>query len=145
MAKKKKLGIRLEIKGGKADVISPDYWGEIHIMQGDEEVGKVGFTISDEKIYVDDFNVNDGFRQTGYGSIMMDVVKGIARFMQKPVHLYSSAESPPFYKKIGFVSIEDPEMRKRIWIKKGSNPKENDFLWIPECFDGRRKKFRMEI
>ncbi len=143
--RKKKLGIRLEVKGGKAEGVSPDYWGEIHIMQGDVEAGKVGFTISNEKIYVDDFNVEAEFQKTGYGSIMMDVIKGLARFLRKPVHLYSSSDSPPFYRKMGFVSILDPEMRKRICIIKGSNPKENDFIWIPECFDGCKKKFRMEV
>jgi hypothetical protein len=143
MTKKKKLGIRLEITGGRAKNISPDYWGEVEIMQDNVKVGKVGFTISNEKIYVDDFNVDDKFQRTGYGSIMMDVIKGLSRFTKKPIHLYSIGYSLTFYAKMGFVSVLDPQMRERLCIKKGSSVKENDLIWIPENI--QRKKLGIEI
>lgn len=145
MTKKKKLGIRLEITGGRAKNISPDYWGEVEIMQDNVRIGKVGFTISNEKIYVDDFNVDDKFQRTGYGSIMMDVIKGLSRFTKKPIHLYSVGYSLTFYTKMGFVSALDPQMRERLCIKKGSSVKENDLIWIPECLENHKTKLKMEI
>lgn len=142
---KKKLGIRLEVTGGKAKDISPDYWGEINLFQNGHKIGKTGFTISNEKIYVDDLNVDKEYQRIGYGSIMMDVIKGISRFVKKPIHLYSIGYSSPFYTNMGFLSVLDPQMRERICIKKGSSPKEKDLIWIPECLKDHKTKLRMEI
>lgn len=144
--KKEKIGIRIRFKGGLNKDLSPDMWGTIELFKNCESVGNgAGFTISEEKIYVDTLDVDEEFQRMGYGTLIIDIIKGIAELLEKPIHIYSINHSYPFYESQGFVSVFDPEMRRRIIIKRGSKPSGTDYIWIPESVNNKVKKFRMEL
>lgn len=150
---KKKIGVRLKFKGGLNKGLSPDMWGQIDLLQDDEIVGDgAGFTISEEKIYVDTLDIYTEYQRLGYGTLIIDVIKGIAELLEKPVHIYSINNSYPFYEAQGFVSVLNPEMRKKLILKRKSNPLEHDYIWIPDSLkydDGTLKtkngKLRLEV
>jgi len=141
MTRKKKLGVRLKIDGGKNKFHdgNPDWWGTIDIMKDKKVVGSAGFTITDLQIYVDSLNIDSEFQKLGYGSIVMDFLKGLSRFIKKPILLFSAGDSVGYYEKMEFRSCIDERYANKLQFEgEDPDPAERDLIWIPECL--RRKR-----
>lgn len=146
MPRKKKIGIRLKVNGGmnKYGDDNPDWWGEIQVLKDGNAIGGAGFTVSDLEIYVDSLNMDAEYQCLGYGSMIMDVIKGLSRFLRKPIILYSVGDSLPYYEKMEFCSCLDEKYSKKIVFNSDDpDPSDKDLIWIPECL--RRRKILVNI
>lgn len=141
MIRKRKLGLRLQITGGRNKFRSnnPDWWGEVNLTKCGKVIGVASFTVTDTEICIDTFNVNH--QRLGHGSLIMDAIKGIALFLRIPITLYSVINAVPFYEKMDFIFAL--KVRKKLDII-GEEPEERDMIWIPECIM-KRKKIRVRI
>jgi hypothetical protein len=137
---RRKVGIHLTVSGGERDTKNHSWWGEIKITKNRKQIGFTGFTISDIQIYIDYHNVEAEFQRKGYGSMMIDVIKGLAIFSKKPIILYSLENSVKYYKKMGFYSCLDETIKNKIMFEgENPNPDDRDMVWIPETLNTRKK------
>ena len=72
--------IRLIINGGKSNIADiDDKWAELTLLKNNKVIAEAGLIIQPDQIYIDTLNVNSDFRRMGYGTILLDVIKGFSR------------------------------------------------------------------
>ena len=147
----KKNDIDLKIRGGPARIEGiEDYWGEIDLYKNSVHIGEAGFTMSSYQIYIDTITIDDAWQRLGYGKLIMDIFKGLARLLKKPINIYSLTDSYDFYIEMGFKSVNKikKEGKKKIIViyKTKDEPIIDDrqMLWLPESLR-RKKELRIEL
>jgi GNAT superfamily N-acetyltransferase len=117
----------------------------IKIYSEIKRIGKMLFLVEDTHIHVGDITIDKKYRLQGYGRMLINTIKGIAQYFNKPIHLISYLNKIPFYEKMGFNSLT--EIYNRNWIINGTkinvknfNPDKPiinqisncDMLWVPD-------------
>lgn len=151
MIKMCKNELNIRMRGGQSKMEGiEDTWGEIKLYKKDIKVAETGFIISDYQISVDTITVEFIYTRKGYGTLIMDILKGLSRLHNKPIVLYSLKESYGFYTTMGFKKlkkIHDDKKKTVIVIFKTKNePKIEDMelVWLPESMRNKRE-LRVEL
>jgi N-acetylglutamate synthase-like GNAT family acetyltransferase len=133
------------MKGGKSRIKGiDDYWAEIKVYSGKTIIGKVGFTMSRIQIMVDTLVIYENHKRKGYGTLLIDFIKGISRMMKRPIIIFSLTEAVEFYEKMGFKKINEVRKNKVynliLTYECDEEPVIDDLnlIWIPENI--RKKK-----
>lgn len=108
-------GVRFNIDGGSSNIIGiDDKWGEITVYQNKSEVANAGFTIQYDQIYIDTIETVKEFQNKGYGTAIIDIIKGLSRIFNKAIIVDCDNEiSYKFFMGRGFISYEDLIV---VWI-----------------------------
>lgn len=119
---------------------------EINVFLDDdsEPVATTFFMFDGPFIRVTDVETRKDHQNNGFGKIMMNILKMIARQHKLPIYLWSLTESIPFYEKMGFLHLDDPEVQKRVIFANISDERHlhrcidhDDFVYIPKSLKGR--------
>jgi hypothetical protein len=141
----------IKMRGGQSKIEDiDDNWGEIKLYKLKEKVGETGFIISDYQVSVDTITIETPFIRKGYGTLIIDILKGLSRLHNKPIVLYSLKESYGFYVAMGFKKLKKihDERKKTVVVifKTKNEPKieEMELIWLPESMRGK-KELRVEL
>lgn len=108
-------------------------------------LGTVLFFKDGEQLRITNFFIKKGHRRKGYGTVLMDAMKGVARAMNLPIIVTSEStpEAITFYESVGLKHVTDflafrTQYNVTVDIKNW-NPQsefskqvgEEDFLWVP--------------
>ena len=125
MINMQKNDIEIRWRGGLSKIESiDDSWSEIRLFKNGEKVGDTGFTISNYQIAVDTIDIEEKFQRQGYGRLLVSLLKGLSRLLNKPIVLYSLRDSYQFYVAMGFTKlrkIHDEKKKIVIVIFKSKN------------------------
>lgn len=107
------------------------------------KVAKTTFVFDGPILRVTDVGTEDGYEMNGYGRMMFDVLKNVARQHKMPIYVWSLDDAIPFYEKLGFLHLNNPEVQKKIIFGNLTNEDINkkidddDLIWIPQSIKGR--------
>lgn len=76
---------------------------EIIIYYGRNRIGHICFTEEPSNINVWDMHIELGYKQLGFGRLLMNCMLGIASGLKKPIYLITYPSSIGFYSKFGFI------------------------------------------
>ena len=116
---------------------------EITIFVDGKRVAKTYFVFDGPMIRVTDVITEDDYQMNGYGRMMFDVLKAVARHHKMPIYLWALDDAIPFYEKIGMLHLNDPEVQKKVIFANVKDEKikeevdEDDFVWLPKGLRGR--------
>ena len=141
----------IKVHGSQSKISNiDDVEGEIKIYKAGKYIGEIGFVITDYQISVDTLTIEDTFIRLGYGRLLINLVKGLSRLLNKPIVLYSLINSYPFYVKMGFKKLKKIHDEKKkiiiVMFKSKNEPKidDHDMIWLPESMR-RKKELRIEL
>jgi len=137
----KRNTIVIRINAGKSSPsISKDKWLEVRLFLRSKtkmtEIGSGSSIISKHTIFIDDLHIKQRFQRQNFGTMIVDIYKGLSRLLNVPICLYSTFDSVDFYFKNGFVKVKDC---KNVVTKSGDEPEERDLIWIPEKLINRKQ------
>jgi hypothetical protein len=118
-----------------------DIQGQIDLTIEKNLIGSCGFVIDELEIYVDLIEIKEKYLKQGYGRMLIDILKGLSRIINKPIVLYVTGHKS-FYINNGFVSILDYCLTNNLILSKGIW-KHNDLIWIPEALLNRKVKIEI--
>jgi hypothetical protein len=117
---------------------------EITVFVDGEKVAKTYFMFDGPMIRVTDVSTEDGYKLNGYGRMMFDVLKAVARHHKMPIILWSLDDAIPFYEKIGMLHLNDPKVQERVIFANIKDDEHrnreidnDDFIWLPKGLRGR--------
>lgn len=109
-------------------------------------ITEIEFIRDGNQITVTDVFVNHDYRRTGYGSMLMYALMGVAKAEKKVIVLFALVQALPFYLKCGFLPIRkftNGRYRGKRLRVTNSNPKKTfrsqigkgDLVWFPPNVD----------
>lgn len=126
------------------DVDMVDEEIKIFIDDREEPISVCYFMFDGPMIRVTDIETSDGFKRSGYGHLMMNILKMISIQHKMPIYLWALDEAIPFYESIGFKHLDDPEVQKNVFFANitderhlHKNIDHDDFIYIPKSLKGR--------
>ena len=97
--------------------------GEIRLEQESRKICEAQFWVSEKRIYIRLLIVFENYQSKGYGTLLIDIFKGLATNLKKTLIVESLPNSEGFYEKLGF---------KRIKLSKSKKIELITMLWCPE-------------
>lgn len=93
-----------------------DRSGNINIFLRKNKIGAIDFLILADQLYIVDTKIyNEKYRNKGYGTQALEIIKGISRALSKPILTdYESNHGFSFYTKNGFKCISNS--RCMVWL-----------------------------
>jgi len=117
---------------------------EITVFVDGKQIARTYFMFDGPMIRVADVSTDDSYQLNGYGRMMFDVLKTVARHHKMPIILWSLDSSIQFYEKIGMLHLNDPEVQKKVIFANVKDEKHlkreidnDDFIWLPKGLRGR--------
>jgi len=117
---------------------------EIIVFVDGEKVAKTSFMFDGPMIRVTDVSTDDVHQMNGYGRMMFDVLKTVARHHKMPIILWALDGAIPFYEKIGMLHLDDPKVQKKVIFANIEDEKHlkreidgDDFIYLPKGLRGR--------
>jgi len=130
------IAVKLTIK---IDMNSKEIW----LLEGRKKVGFLDFIIDigRDKIMLTTLGIRNGFREKGYGTLLIHALMGIADYLHKPIFVISNVDTIDFYTELGFVCLRKfkdgkyegneviiTNVRKDDFLNK---VEKTDLIWIP--------------
>ena len=116
---------------------------ELIIFVDGVKVAKTSFMFDGPMLRITDVGTEDPYQLQGYGRMMFSILKTVARHHKMPIYLWALDGAIPFYEKLGFLHLNNPDVQKKIIfanIKDKDIPNEvdeDDFVWLPKSLKGR--------
>jgi GNAT superfamily N-acetyltransferase len=118
--------------------------GIVKVMVDGQEAAKADFMFDETQIRVTDVSTEKVYRKCGYGRLLFDALKCVAKQKKMPLLLWSSdmALEIQFYEKLGFLHLNNPEIQRKIIFGNLDTAEEiaekiddDDFVWIPQTLN----------
>ena len=116
---------------------------EVTIFVDGIQAAKTSFMFDGPMLRVTDVGTENGYEMNGYGRMMFDVLKNVARQHKMPIYLWSLDAAIPFYEKLGLLHLNNKEVQKRVIFANlkdtdiDKEVDEDDFVWVPKGLNGR--------
>lgn len=112
--------------------------GTIEVIVNGNKAADASFIFDGTQIRVINVDTRTIYQKCGYGRLLFDSLKCIARQKKLPLLLWSSDMGIPFYEKLGFLHLNNSDVQKLVIIGNIKSQKdldkklcEKDFVWIP--------------
>lgn len=116
----------------------------IKIVINEIDVTTIEFTIEETQIKVATIGTEFPYQKCGYGRLAFNALKLISKQYKLPIVVWSLLPAVPFYEKIGFLHLDNPQVQKQVIFgnieesKLFSKIDDCDFIYIPQSLYSRK-------